>query len=184
MKSIEFWNDPNGEVYYRENGQQVVRLTKFCRDVIADILDKIKNRFPQTYSRLSTKYQNVKNDKIVYEYRMVENFIRCNFGEHNLLTLDLEQDLMNMEEVNCPLRGRGWLCQDEGVICKPKGVAQLTRAERDAVSLYVNGYTCKAAAVMMGKNESTVRNQICSAKDKLGVRNCREIIRTMRLKNL
>ena len=34
-------------------------------------------------------------------------FVRCNFGEHDLLTQDIEHDILHFEEVRCPHRDRG-----------------------------------------------------------------------------
>lgn len=170
MEGIEFYTSPDGNVYYRKDGQ-AKRLTKFSAEVINPLITIIRNRFPECYARLATIYkENVS--------QMVDRFIRCNFGEHDLLTPDLENDILNFEEVHCPLRG---ICADERIVCKPKTLVKLGKGEREVVKLYLNGYTFKDIAKKLGKNSATVKSQLLHVRDKLHVKNCREIIKVMRL---
>ena len=74
--------------------------------------------------------------------------------------------------------------QDEGLICKPKGSVELSQVERNVAKLYVEGYTFKEIASILKKNPSTVKTQLWNIKNKLGVKNCRGIIKVIRSKNL
>ncbi|WP_197421706.1 sigma factor-like helix-turn-helix DNA-binding protein [Prevotella sp. DNF00663] len=112
---------------------------------------------------------------------MVERFVRCNFGEHDLLTQDIEHDMLHFEEVRCPLRG-GY-CKHENIICRPKGVVNISPAERVVVSLYLDGMTFDKISHLLHKSPSTIKTQLLRVKQKLKVKNCREIIRIMRLYN-
>lgn len=172
MERVEFRNSPEGVVYYKVDNHREKRLTKFSTELTEPLIKLIFSSYPECYARLSTIY---KDDK----FKMVERFIRCNFGENDLLTKDIENDMLNFEEVRCPLRG---ICPDEKVICKPKGTVNLSPCEKRVVDLYINGYTFDKIAFILGKNKSTVKSQLFSARDKLGVKNCREIIKVMRTK--
>ena len=98
LKTIEFYTTPDGSVYYKVPGQESRRLTKFNVDIIDPLLGQIKQRFPECYAALACKYRNKRFD-------MADRFIRCNFGEHDLLTQDIDNDVLHFEEVRCPLRG-------------------------------------------------------------------------------
>lgn len=171
MDAIEFYTSPDGHVFYRRPGEEAKRLTKFSTEVVGPLITIIRNRFPECYARLATVYKEQAT-------KMADRFIRCNFGEHGLLTHDIDHDILNFEEVRCPLRG---ICADERVICKPKSMVRLSKGEQEVVKLYLNGSTLDNIAEQLHKNRSTVKTQLLRVRDKLGVDNCREIIKVIRL---
>ena len=147
MEGIEFFTSPEGQVYYRKDGHDAKRLTKFSSDIVSKVVTLVRNRFPECYSRLAILYK--KNAS-----QMVDRFVRCNFGEHDL---------------------------DEHIICKPKSLVRLSKGEQEVVKLYLNGSTLDHIADQLHKNRNTVKSQLLRVRDKLGVKNCREIIRVMRM---
>lgn len=184
MEGIEFRVSPDGQVYYKQGHSAEKRLTRFCKDICADVLDMIRDRFPGAWSRLQLQYQSKTNaaaDRDKASFAVVERFVRCNFGEHDLLTPDIDRDILNFEEVRCPLRG---MCPDEHIICKPQSLYRLTPAEKEVARLYLRGETFGAIAQLLGKSPSTVKQQLWKLKNKLGAKNCREIIRVLRIHNI
>ena len=180
MEAIEFRVSPDGHVWFREGKKPERRLTRFEKDVCVYLLDIIRERFPGAYSRLRLLYKpksgsHAHRDEAAFA--IVDRFIRCNFGEHDLLTPDIEHDILHFEEVRCPLRGSKY-CPDENVICKPQSLIKLTPAEREVAKLYLWGDTFDEIA---GKSPQTVKVQLHSIKKKLHARNCREIIKVMRM---
>ncbi|MBQ3700925.1 MAG: response regulator transcription factor [Prevotella sp.] len=173
MAYVEFRVSPDGQVYYKLGGSQERRLTKFSEGVVSELEEIIKGRFPTAYARLVTLYPRSVFDQ-------VQRFVRCNFGEHDLLTHDIEDGVMNFEEVHCRLRG---MCEHEGIICKPRSILSLSPEEKRVADLYKLGYTMKEIAELLGKSPKTVNVQLCSIKNKLKVKNCREIIKVLRLGN-
>lgn len=171
MEEVEFYTSPEGQVYYRMDGREPKRITKFSHEVVEPLITIIRNRFPECYARLSILYKENAS-------QMVGRFVRCNFGEHDLLTKDVENDILNFEEVRCPLRG---ICADERVICKPKSLFRLSKGEQEIVKLYLNGSTLDDIAEQLHKNRNTVKTQLIRVRDKLGVKSCREIIKVIRL---
>lgn len=117
LKSLEFFVTPDGFVYYKKPGEESRRLTKFNTDIVDELHNVIKTRFPEGYAALAKLYRR-------NTFKMVERFIRCNFGEHDLLTQDIEHDILHFEEVRCPLRG---MCEFERVICRPKTMVNLSK---------------------------------------------------------
>ena len=182
MEEIEIRTSPNGKVYYSVNGGDERKLTKFSTE-IHPLLSVVEERFPVCYARLAELYQASKNKGTMNDrtFKMLERFVRCHFGEHDLLTADIEGRKLHFEEVKCPLRGG--FCPDENVICKPKSVVNLSPEEARAAKLYVDGYTCKEIAKELGKNLNTIKVQLFRIKQKLGVKDCRGIIKHLQLMN-
>lgn len=96
LNFLEFFVTPDGFVYYKKPGEESRRLTKFNTDIVDELHNVIKTRFPEGYAALAKLYRR-------NTFKMVERFIRCNFGEHDLLTQDIEHDILHFEEVRCPL---------------------------------------------------------------------------------
>jgi DNA-binding CsgD family transcriptional regulator len=184
MENVEFHNSPDGTVYYKVEGKEEKRLTRFSREILLPLLKRVRENFPEAYAHLQSLYRAKAKTPAARDqqvYVMLERFIRCNFGEHDLLTEDIDHDILNFEEVKCPLRG-GY-CQEENVICKPKGLIRLSPAERDVVKLYLEGLTFDVIAGLLGKSPATVKAQLYHVKKRLHLRNCREIIKTFRFHN-
>lgn len=184
MENIEFRMSPDGKVFFMRDGEEK-RLTRFQKDVYLNVARLIRDRFPGAWSRLALLYNSKANntaEKDKAEFQMIERFIRCNMGEHDLLTPDIEEDIINFEEVRCPLRGG--FCPHENIICKPQSLIKLSKAEKEVVKLYLRGDTFKEIADKLKKSPSTVKVQLHNIKNKLGAKNCREIIKVIRLKNM
>lgn len=173
METLEFFTSPDGFLYYKKPGEESRRLTKFNVDIVDQLHDIIKQRFPECYAALAKLYRR-------NTFKIVERFVRCNFGEHDLLTQDIDNDILHFEEVRCPLRG---MCEYERVICKPKTMVNLSKCEREIADHYLEGLTFTQIAERLGKNAQTVKVQLMRIKKKCGVDHCRDIIRVLRLKN-
>ena len=85
MEKVEFRVTADGRVMYRIAGKEEKRLTKFTKDIVEPMTALIHDRFPECYARLATIYR--KNVT-----KMVDRFVRCNFGEEDLLSDDVEHD--------------------------------------------------------------------------------------------
>lgn len=183
MERIEFFTGPDGVVRYVADGGEAKRLTRFSEPV-AMIARLVEERFPGAWARLSQLYPARKSEGAAKDKAVaarVERFVRCNMGEHDLLTADFDNGRLNFEEVRCPLRG---ICPDEGVVCKPTDALPLTPAERKVASMYAYGYTFNEIAAELGKSPQTIKVQLHGMKKKLGVENCRALIKVLRSRSL
>lgn len=100
MAKIEFYNTPEGNVYYKLDGGEARRLTRFCKDIIDPMLLIIESNFSAAYSELQALYprhNNSESAKLTQRYMIVERFVRCNFGEYDLLTNDYENGILQFE---------------------------------------------------------------------------------------
>lgn len=184
METVEFHTSPEGAVLYKIRGKKERRLTRFSIEILHPLSELVRERFPECYSRLAMIYP-IKSDRSLGSenqvYQMMSRFIRCNFGEHDLLTQDIDHDIFNFEEVKCPLRGG--FCPNENIICKPKGLLKLSPTEHEVANLYLEGFTFGDIAHELHKSPSTVKTQLYRIKEKLKVKNCREIIKVLRVNN-
>ena len=186
MAKIEFYTTPEGVVYYKQDNGDARRLTRFCREIIDPMLLIIENNFPSAYADLRMLYpsrNNSETSKLTQRYMIVERFVRCNFGEYDLLTNDYDNGILHFEMVHCPLRG-GY-CPYENKICNPTGKdVKLSRLEHEVASLYVNGVTFDKIASQLNKKPNTIKTVLNRLKSKLSLKNSRALILELRINDL
>lgn len=179
MEAVEFFII-NGQTCIRRDGVSKP-LTQNDRDEVTYMLGKMEQYFPETFHRLAVWAADSAMNKPYFEYRMVDRFIRCNFGEADFLYSDVENGMFHFEEVRCPLRG---ICKDEGVVCKPKFSVPMPREEVRAAALYSKGLTANEIASKLGKGVKTVKNQLCNAAKRLGLSRTRDLIKIFSIYNI
>lgn len=170
---VEFFN-LDGQVFYRKNNGEAKLLTQSDREAVCFMLENMRRYFPEAVYRLEEWAAESRANRMFYEFRIVDRFIRCNFGEADNLTPDVDRGVFHFEEVKCPLRK---ICRDEGVICKPKLNSELSAEERKVVKLYAKGYLPGEIAEELGKAEKTCKQQIWSACRRLKLPHPRWLIR-------
>lgn len=172
MEQIEFYNI-NGVTWINRNGQSRI-LTSKDRDCVGFMMENIKKYFPEAMNALMSWASDSRRNVPYYEFRIVDRFIRCNFGEADFLSPDIEMGRFHFEEVKCPLRG---ICKGEGVICKPRPLTDMPEEEKKVVGLYSKGLLPHEIAMELGKKESTVKRQIHNAYTRLKLPHPRWLIR-------
>lgn len=170
---VEFFN-LDGQVFYRKNNGEAKLLTQSDREAVCFMLENMRRYFPEAVYRLEEWAAESRANRMFYEFRIVDRFIRCNFGEADNLTPDVDRGVFHFEEVKCPLRK---ICKDERVICKPKLNSELSAEERKVVKLYAKGYLPGEIAEELGKAEKTCKQQIWSACRRLKLPHPRWLIR-------
>lgn len=179
MERIEFFII-GGQTCIRQNG--VSRpLKPSDRKAIDFMLEQMQRCFPKAWDRLQEWAGESKANKRFFEYRMVDRFIRCNFGEADFLYSDVENGMFHFEEVKCPLRG---ICKDENVICKPEFKIPVSKEEGRAAALYSKGLSANEIAKVLGKGVKTVKNQLSNAAKRLGLNRTRDLIKVFSVYNI
>lgn len=179
MEAVEFFII-GGQTCIRHNGVSKP-LTPSDRDEIIWMLEQIRNCFPEAAKKLEDWAEDSVLNKTFYEYRIVDRFIRCNFGEADFLYSDVENGMFHFEEVKCPLRG---ICKDDGVICKPKFKVPLSREEGKAATLYSKGLSAHEIAKVMKKSAKTIKNQLDHARKRLHLDKTRDLIKVFSVYNI
>lgn len=168
MKSVEFYNTPEGDVMFKPLGEPVQQLTIHTREVVTEMLKLIRDRYPQAFESLSKLYAANELNRELYEFNIVSRFCRCNFGEYDAHSPDIDADgFFHFEEVGCPLRGE---CRMEGVICKPKLDTKLTDRELEIVELISAGLQAQEIADRLYISAKTVCRHRENIKAKLQIR--------------
>lgn len=173
MESIEFYKTPEGDVMYKPLGKPVQELTVQSRSIVEELLGIIKDRYPAAFEALSKLYTVSEPNRAVYEFNIVSRFCRCNFGEYDAHTPDVDADgFFHFEEVGCPLRGE---CRMEGVICKPKIDAKLTCRELQIAELISKGLQAQQIADRLFISVKTVNRHRENIKAKLQLRTLAQV---------
>lgn len=177
MEAIEFFNNPDGSIMYRTPGNAVKEFTMDDTDVVDSVIGIIRYVYVDAYKALAELYSKSELNKTVFEYKMVHQFIRCNFGANDLLRYDIENGIFNVEEVPCPMRGE---CKLEKIICKPRKKSELSKREDEVARLYAKGYSLQEIADELGITYSTVNVQLRLIRIRLNLRDCKQIIKLFR----
>lgn len=173
MESTEFYNTPEGCVMYKPIGKPVQELTIDSRAVIEEMLDTIKVRYPKAFKALCEQYTASEMNRQVFEFNIVSRFCRCNFGEYDAHTPDVDADgFFHFEEVKCPLRGE---CRMEGVICKPELDTKLTSRELQVIELISKGLQAQEIADRLFISIKTVQRHRENIKAKLQMRTLAQV---------
>ncbi len=174
MVNTEFYTTPDGAVMYKQMNEEVKVLKMEDRAVVQELLDMIRNRYPKAFEALSKLYTKSELNRSLYEYSIVSRFIRCNFGEYDMNTTDIDADgFFRFEEVNCPLRGE---CQYEGCICKPEIDTKLTTREYEVLQHIAAGNDSNTIAEELNISPATVNRHRENIKAKLNVRTIAQLV--------
>lgn len=175
LRNIEFFKTPDGYVMYKRQGEAVRELTEQDRDLVGTLLSLIRTRYPEAFAALSELYSRSERNRAWYEFRMVSRFVRCNLGDYDTHTLDIDGDgLLHFEQMKCPLMGAGD-CRWEGVICGPTLSTGLTTREQGLLPLLADGLQSCEIAERLGIAKVTVDHHRRNILAKLGLRSTVEL---------
>lgn len=113
---IEFFVKPDGNIVVDIDGHCHTYEEK-DRELSLFMLDRIHKQYPAAYAALEREYGKSKANQRHYEYLRVHRFIRCNFGKSDGLTFDVDNGVLHIEDVPCPIKCE---CPLFGIVCKPK----------------------------------------------------------------
>lgn len=175
LRNIEFFKTPDGCVMYRRQGEPVVELTEHDREIVGAMLTVIRTRYPEAFAALSDLYSRSERNRSWFEFRMVSRFVRCNLGDYDTQTIDIDEDgLLHMEQMKCPLMGSGDCCWD-GVICRPALSTGLTTRELELLPMLAEGLQSWEIAARLSISKNTVDRHRQNIMAKLGKRSTVEL---------
>ena len=164
MANLEFYLY-EGELWCKDD-QGNNTLVNQNSSLIEGLLATIKERYPDAYNALAEEYKMSAPNKRYYHYKMVMRFVKCNFGQLDSTYLDIENDKMNFERVDCPLRLE---CKWDGIICSPLVKTSLSAAEMRVGRLWYEGLSKEEIAGMLYLSYETVNNHIRNIYSKLRI---------------
>lgn len=175
LGGIEFFKAPDGSVMYRCKGEPVRELTEHDRELVGAILAVVRSRYSEAFDALSEVYSRSERNRGWYEFQMVSRFIRCNLGDYDTQTLDIDEDgQFHFEQMKCPLMGTGD-CRWEGLICKPRLDTGLTTRELELLPLIAEGLQSHEIAERLSISKYTVDNHRRNILAKLQKRSAAEL---------
>ena len=174
LTNIEFYNTPEGDVMVKGVNEAAHSLKENDRDIIDYMLTVIRDRYPKAHAALMELYSKRTMNKTYFEYSVVHRFIRCNFGEYDQFSHDIDANCYCVfEEVKCPLRGE---CPLEGVVCKPELDTQLSDREIEVFRLIARNMRSGEIAAELSLSKFTVDRHRENIKARLRLRDIPEMI--------
>lgn len=174
LSNIEFYIGPDGSVNIKPLNEPMYVYEQDCHDITNEMIVLIRDLYPKAFAALSTLYSKTERNKDLYEYRIVHRFIRCNLGEYDALTFDInDTGKINLEMVKCPLRGE---CIHECVICRPQLNRKLSQREEQIAQLLAAGYNRQQVADELYISVYTVSRHIDNIKARLGYKSTQQIV--------
>lgn len=138
MTNMEFYTTPSGDVTIEgESGPKL--LDEKDRKFVSAFLAKIQDLWPWSLQPLFKKFEKLKFNVPLYEFRVIKHWIKCNLGNYDSV-LDIDQlGNLHLEIVVCPLRGGDCLMEGdhntENRVCKPKFNSKLSDRELEVMKL-------------------------------------------------
>lgn len=163
----------NDELWYIADSQNR-KLTESDTEIICQILTLISDLYPDAYQELAKEYSRSSMNVQYYQYLIVRRFCKCNLGLLDSTKIDMENGLLNLERVQCPLRGE---CKHEGVICCPKVNHKLSQSELRVMRLVYDGMNNEDIAQQLYLSPHTIKNHIKSVYAKLGIHEKAEFVK-------
>ncbi len=170
-KRLEFFVTPQGGVMYQINDNEPCPYQEGNIELSKFMLELIERQYPEALIALSRMYSSSKLNKVHYDYMRVSRFIRCNFGNYDGLTYDVQDEVLHIEEVSCPIRGE---CPMSGIVCKPKPFG-LTERETEVASMIYSGMSYDEASMRLRISPSTIKNTIQKIRKKLNLNSTKDV---------
>lgn len=181
MKDLEFYILGN-ELWCLFPDGRNEQVTEENTELVHDILAKIREFYPEAYKDLSSWFQKSALNVSYYQFLIVEQFAKCNFGELDTTKKDVDgKGVFNFEHVKCPLRGR---CVHEGKVCNPRFNSRISDAEMRVMQMVYQGANNEEIADKLYLSPHTVKNHIKSVYIKLGIHEKAEFIQYAHENNL
>lgn len=180
-RQIEFFVSPQGMVYFYGKNQEIIRYDMEQPELIRLMAQMIQTVYPEAYEYLFNNFIKSEKNKLYHQFLITERFIRCNFGTNDTLNYDINQGMMNLERVNCPLRK---CCKEENIVCNLKVKSPFFPKETEVAKVFAKGYVASEVADILGKSLHTVTSQLRNMTRRLGLRSSREIIKIVHQRNL
>ena len=172
MANLEFYIY-EGELWCKD-GDKTFLVDRTQTDLIDDIIRRVKECYPKAYAALDECYRDSAPNRTFCRYKMARRFVRCNFGQLDSTSFDIEGEKMNFERMDCPLRLE---CKYDGVICSPIFKTTLSSQEMKVGKLWFEGLSKDEIGGILFLSPETVNNHIRYIYHKLSIHGRPEFVR-------
>lgn len=158
------------------------QVTEQNTELVKSLLAKIREFFPGAYEGLAKWFQKSAHNVPYFQYLIVDQFCRCNFGKLDSTTKDVDsKGKFNFEKGYCPIYGR---CPYANVVCNPKFNSRISDAEMRVMKMVYVGCNNEEIADRLYLSPHTVKNHMKSVYLKLGIHEKAEFIQYAHSNNL
>lgn len=166
LNSIEFYQDPQGEMVVNPENNKAFTLTVKDREFIIATTILLENDYPEAWKGCREWNKKSKANALYYDFLCVRRFLKCNWAKFDG-TLDIDTSgQTHFEWVECPLRGE---CKYENIICNPKFNSSLTRNDINLLRMIaVDNLTAEQIAIRVARSVNTINNRRKSIQHKTG----------------
>lgn len=174
MRDVEFYSDDSGEIYISYPDGTTKMIRENSREIITDLLSMISDLKPDTYDKLMETYSRYSKNKVYYEFRMVQRYIRCNWPRFDSNKKDIDADgRFNNETFFCPIRDE---CPLSGIVCNSPVSTTLTEREKEVFALISEGLQAEEIKDRLFLSIHTINRHRENIKVKIGVRSVAEMV--------
>lgn len=149
-------------------------VTEQDTELISMMIERIREQYPEAYQALEKAYAKSRMNVPYFQFKIVNRFCRCNFGELDCTKEDITNEGFNFEKVTCPMRGE---CALEGIVCMPKFNTKISDGEMRVMRLVYEGLDIPTIAEQLYLSPNTIKNHIKSVYRKLGIHEKADFIR-------
>lgn len=180
MRDLEFYIYED-ELWCISDGKNE-QVTERNVELVKYMLCEIREFFPDAYKDLSKWFQKSAQNVPYFQYLIVDQFCRCNFGKLDSTKKDIDRKgHFNFELINCPMRGR---CLHENKVCNPTFNTRISDAEMRVMKMIYDGCNNEEIADTLYLSPHTVKNHIKSVYIKLDIHEKSEFIQYAHKNNL
>ncbi|MCH3994129.1 MAG: LuxR C-terminal-related transcriptional regulator [Prevotella sp.] len=169
---IEFYSSPKGKVIVETEGERYT-LEEKHHEILLILAGMIKKQYPEAWNALSINYKSAERNSWYYLYKRVSRFILCNMGKMDALSYDVENGILHIEDIICPIRRE---CQFNGIVCHPKPF-KLTNREEEIVKMRAKGETYKEISEELNLKNSTIKNLIQNATKRMELYSSKDLVK-------
>lgn len=177
LQEIEFYNTPECDIMIKPRGEPVRLLAetgKENREFITAFISILATFYTKAWEALSELYSKKEPNRLNYEFWIVSRFIRCNFGEYDTSSPDIDVwRRFHFEEVKCPIRCE---CPLHHVCCKPEFNSTLSFRETNILRLIIQRYKVEDIAPMLHISPHTVSSHLRNIHEKTSTRTIADLV--------
>ncbi len=175
--NTEMYTTPDGCVMIKPLNKPVRELAetgKENRDLIQAMLEYMRTFYTEAFVALSKEYSCKEPNRLNYEYWIVSRFIRCNMGNYDLLSHDIDHaGMLRFEDVKCPMRAE---CKLENICCRPRFNSGLSHRETEVLRLIVSHYEAVDIAEKLHLSHHTVNKHRSNIQIKTKTHSIAELV--------
>lgn len=161
-RKIEFSTSPENKVLVQTDGE-IFLLNENNRELLAMLGSLIERQYPDAWKALSDNYKRYEGNPSHYLFLRVCRFILCNMGKQDSLSFDVDNGVLHIEDIPCPMRNE---CAWNGIVCHPKAL-NLNEREQKVISRWAKGDSYKEISEEMKVSTSSVKNTIYKAANRM-----------------